>query len=277
VSITSDHRRASLPTGTRYEGMLDISTGVRNWPLWWLLALRHTASQYRRTYLGPWWMSMQTFIFILGLWLLFGILLHQPMREFLPYVAIGLVVFQFLSTSLIQGTYCYVHDSSVVQTAPVPLSSIPLKMAATRAIEFGHDLVVIAVLIVVLAVPLGWSMLLLPFAIAGMVLNGVAFGLWLGPLNARYRDIGPIVESFVRILFFFTPIFWVPADLGDDQRLILTAWNPFAYWVESVRECFIPTDRFWLVAGISLALTVVNCIIGVFIFSRMRPRIAYYV
>jgi ABC-2 type transport system permease protein len=269
--------RAVLPTGTLAGGLLDITEGVRNWPLWWLLAVRQTASQYRRTYLGPWWMSMQTFIFVLGLWFLFGTLLDQPMREFLPYVAIGLVVFQFLSTSLVMGTNAYVQGASVVQTAPVPLSSIPLKLAAGRAIEFGHDLVVIGLLVIVLAVPLGWEMLLLPVALACMVLNAIAFGLWLGPLNARYRDIGPIVESLVRILFFFTPIFWVPSDLAADQRLVLTAWNPFAYWMESVRQCFLPDQHFWFIATVSLGLTIVNCVMGVAVFSRMRPRIAYYV
>jgi ABC-2 type transport system permease protein len=269
--------RDALPTGTVPSGLVDLTAGARNWPLWWQLAVRQTSSQYRRTYLGPWWMTMQTFIFVLGLWLLFGVLLHQPMREFLPYVAIGLVVFQYLSSSLTQGTYCFVQGASLVQTTPVPLSSVALRSAATRTIEFGHDLVVIAILVVVLAVPMGWTMLFLPLALALMALNAVSFGLWLGPLNARYRDVGPIVESIVRILFFFTPIFWVPSDLATDQRLVLTAWNPFAYWMESVRECFLPTDRFWVVLGISAALTVVNCVLAIVVFSRMRPRIAYYV
>src|SRR5687768_516611 len=75
----------------------DLVEGVRRWRLWGYLAMDDIKNQYRRTVIGPWWLTLQTLIHIAGLTLLFSTLFQRSIQDFLPHVGVGLVVFSFLA------------------------------------------------------------------------------------------------------------------------------------------------------------------------------------
>ena len=100
-------------------------------------------------------------------------------------------------------------------------------------IILGHNAAIFLVVAVILRIAPGWTGLL---AVPGLVLlcmNGVWTGLLLGLVSARFRDVPPIVESVVRILFFVTPVIWMPEFLPE--RIALLTWNPFFHFLEVVR------------------------------------------
>jgi ABC-type polysaccharide/polyol phosphate export permease len=129
---------------------------------------------------------------------------------------------------------------------------------------------------VVFQVPIGWPIVLAPLGLLAIAVNGIALGLWLGPLVARFRDVGPIVVSLSSVLFFFTPIFWTPTDLSRQQLAWISGWNPFAYLLDFFRT---PLLGAWPTAVVMfgvIAITVVNLLLGVFRFGRTRSRLAYW-
>ena len=104
-------------------------------------------------------------------------------------------------------------------------------------------------------------------------------GLFLGVVSARYRDVPPIVASLVRILFFVTPIIWMP-ELMPGRALMLALvldFNPFFHFVELVRAPLLgqaPELVSWLaVAGVTLG----GWLLTFELLRRYRRRIAYWV
>ena len=81
-------------------------------------------------------------------------------------------------------------------------------------------------MLIIFQVSLTWTVVLVPVALALIAVNGIAIGLWLGPLVARYRDVGQIVTSIVRVLFFFTPIFWVTTDVTNAATRLARRLEP---------------------------------------------------
>ncbi len=67
----------------------DVAEGVRRRGSWTYLAIEQVKNQYRRTVIGPWWLTLQTAAYVVGLAMLFGAIFHQPLDEFLPYVAVA--------------------------------------------------------------------------------------------------------------------------------------------------------------------------------------------
>lgn len=268
--------RAESPVGTLRAGLGDITAGLLRWPVWLSLTWRTIRSQYRRTYLGPWWITLQTVIFVVGLSLLFGVLLGQDLAFFVPYVAIGFVVFQWMTTMILSGAASLTGNADSIHTSTMPLSVYGLRGVAAATIQFAHDCLVIAVALVVCGVSLGWSLGWLPVAVAVTLVNGVACALWLGPLVARYRDVGPIVNALVRVLFFFTPVFWVTTDLTVRQQVWLSGWNPLAYLLAFIRDPLLGLTPPASTIIVSIVLTVANIGLGVLVFSRTRTRIAYW-
>ena len=265
------------PSGSLSRGVADIVTGLRRYQVWGTLTWHGIRSSYRRTYLGPWWITLQTVVFVAGLSLLFGILLDQDIKTFVPYVAIGYIVFTWMTGMIQGGADAIVKNASSITSTPGPMSTYVLSGFASNTIQFAHDAIVIVAVLVVFQVGIGWSIVLVPLALAAICINGIAVGLWLGPVVARYRDVGQIVTSIVRVMFFFTPIFWVATDLTTGQRAAIAGWNPLAYLLEFMRA---PLLGEWPghVAVIGTAvLTVVNVAVGVWHFSRVHDRIAYWV
>jgi len=267
---------AEAPPGTIADGIKDIRAGLKRRPVWWGLTWQSIKSQYRRTYLGPWWITVQQVIFVAGLSLLFGLLLKQDLKTFVPYVTIGFIAFTWMTGMLSGGATCITNNGAAIKTAPGPLSTFALTNFASFTIQFAHDSVVIVAVLIIFQVSLTWSVALMPIALAIIAVNGVAIGLWLGPLVARYRDVGQIVNSIVRVLFFFTPIFWVTTDVTNQQLAWLAGWNPLAYFLEFLRGPLLgqmPTTA--VVIG-TLGFTVANCLIALVHFGHTRDRLAYW-
>ena len=79
------------PKGTVRGGLADLRAGLKQWPIWWTLPVERVKANYRRTYLGMLWMTLTTVVFVAGLSLLFGVLMGQDLKTFIPYVAIGFI------------------------------------------------------------------------------------------------------------------------------------------------------------------------------------------
>lgn len=257
-------------------GVRDLAAGLRRWPVWWSLSLAQTRGQYRRTYLGPWWMTVQMAVFVAGLSLLFGVLLGQDLRTFVPYVAVGYLGFTWMTSMITAGSTCFIANGSAITTSAGPLSVYALGAAASPTIQFAHDAVAVAVALILFEVPLGASLVLVVPALLILAANGVAVSLWLGPLATRFRDVPPIVSAVVRVLFFFTPVFWLPTDLTRGQLAALSGWNPLAYLLEFFRAPLLGTWPSTLAVIGTFLVTLVNITLALLVFGRSRARLAYW-
>jgi ABC-type polysaccharide/polyol phosphate export permease len=106
------------------------------------------------------------------------------------------------------------------------------------------------------------------------VANGIGFGLTLGTLSARFRDIPPLFANLIQMAFFVTPIMWRPEALG--RSTIIAEANPLYHLIEILREPLLggaPGIDNWLVV---IGFTVVNLGIAYLLYARLRWRIPYW-
>lgn len=116
----------------------DIVEGLRRWRGWSYLAVESIKNQYRRTVLGPWWLTLQTAAYIVGLAMIFGQILNEGLKEFLPYVAVGLIGFNLLSGVTRAGSTVFVGASSTMKSTRQPLSNYVLRDVTIEFIQFAH-------------------------------------------------------------------------------------------------------------------------------------------
>ena len=119
------------------------------------------------------------------------------------------------------------------------------------------------------------NILLAALGIAVLCLNAIWTTMVLGILSARFRDIPPITASLLQVVFFLTPIFWHADQLPE--RAVFVKYNPFVYYMDIVRQPLLgeaPSLTTW---GIVLSLTFIGCLLSLFMFTRFRRRISYWV
>jgi ABC-type polysaccharide/polyol phosphate export permease len=255
----------------------DMREGLRRWRSWSYLSVENVKNRYRRTVLGPWWLTLQMGIFVTGITIVFGHLLHTGLREFLPYVAVGYIVFALLVGLTSAAAGVFVVGSSTLKSTRQPLSNLVLRDVGVEFIHFGHNLVLYLVFVVAGLVPLTLKMLI-AVPVAGVIaVNGLFVGLWLGIGVARFRDVQPFINSILGVIIFFTPVFYQPNKLSSGIQIVVLSWNPFTYLIQAFRAPLIGAPLLPSYYIGTAVFTVINVVLGLAVFTRARSRLPYWV
>ena len=209
-----------------------------------------------------------------SLGVLYAGLFRLEIANYLPFVALGLIIWTLVSGVIIEGCMSFVAGEGIIKQVNLPLSIHVYRMVWRNFIIFCHNIAIFGLVATFFAIWPGWVALL---AIPGLVIisfNGVWAGLLLGLVSARFRDVPQIVISIVQLAFFLTPILWKPELLPN--RVIVVDFNPFFHLVELVRAPLLgqfPEISSWLAA---LAITVLGWIVTFGLYARYRWRIPYW-
>jgi lipopolysaccharide transport system permease protein len=265
-----DHRRPS-----RLQlAATDFAGAIALWPLWVRLGWHDILYRYRRSLLGPFWFTANTAITIVALGIVYSQILKMPIRELMPYVCVGLLVWGFISAILNGSGEVFSGAESYIKQVRLPYLLHVFRFIWSKTIVFAHDLPIFVVLIVYFGI---WPGAVALLAIPGfllLLLNGALVAVTLGMASARFRDVPRITTSLAQIVFLITPILWTPDLLGS--QIYLAYGNPFFHLIEIVRRPLLgsvpSTETIW----VALFITAFNLVVALVLFSRYRARIAYW-
>ena len=253
----------------------DAVDGLRYRDYWRTLAWNDIRSRYRRSKIGQFWITLSVALFVLGIGLVYAGIFGMPISEYLPRLTVSYIVWMFISSVLIGGCSTFIAASTTMQQRLFPVSVHAYRLIARELLIFAHNAIVIVVVWIIFAVGITPAAVL---AIPGMALNAyICFwvAILLGIVSVRYRDIPPIVQSLVTILFFITPVLWTSDRLGGSANLIVVL-NPVAYLIAIVRDPLlgvVPPLETWAVV---LVLAAAVTAIGLYGMSLTRHRLAYW-
>jgi ABC-type polysaccharide/polyol phosphate export permease len=243
---------------------------------WWMLAWADTRFRYRRTTIGPFWITLSMAATVLSVGLVFGTLFGNDLSQYLPYFAIGLIVWTFISQCILEGGLVYIQCAGYIKSTPVPLPLHVYRLLGRQLILLGHN----AVLPVGLWLIFQWHvsavalLCVLGLAICIVALLGAMLGLSI--VCTRYRDLHQIVSALMSLLFLLTPIIWMPGGVRSPGLDVVVYANPFHHLVEVVRQPLlgtVPELRIWLAAT---AIALLSLGAGVAIHARLRHRVVYW-
>jgi lipopolysaccharide transport system permease protein len=255
--------------------MRDVREGARLLPLAWTLGWLDIRLRYRGSMLGPLWLTLSTGIMVGALGYLYAGIFHTDIQSYLPFLALSLVLWGFLNSSVAESCTAFTESEGIVRAVRMPFFLFAARVLIRNVLVLAHNILVIAVVYVVFQVWPGWHATL---AIPGLLLWGIdclALVLLLGTFCARFRDILPIVASVMQIAFFITPIIWKPEQLGRGQALL--PFNPFFDLLEIARAPLLgmsPGTDIWLGAGL---YSLVLWGLAWSLFTRARGRIAFWI
>jgi lipopolysaccharide transport system permease protein len=253
----------------------DITEGLRRHRAWRYLATEQIKNQYRRTVLGPWWLTAQTAVYVMGLALVFGQLQHAPLENFLPYVATGYLGYVLLVGLTRAGANVFTGNAGSIKSTRQPLTSLVLRGVAVEFIQFGHNVLIVLLFFATGLVDVSPWLALAPAAVFLVLLNGLALGLWVGPLVARFRDVSPAIDSVLQVLVFFTPVFYRPSDLKSAEAVVRL--NPYTYFIDLLRDTLLGNRPSLVTLAGASGFTVLNLVLALFVFTRSRSRLPYWV
>jgi ABC-type polysaccharide/polyol phosphate export permease len=252
----------------------EIFDGFRAWRVWTILGWDDIRQRYRRSVLGPFWITLSMGIFILLLGVIYGRLFHIDLPTYLPYLAVGFIVWGLVSAVANDSCVAFHESSRIIKQIKLPFTTYVFRVVYRNFIVFLHTIVIFIPIAIFFRMTPGWTMLLALPGLFLVVVNVTWVAAVLATLSTRYRDVQPIVGTVVQLLMFATPIMWTAPSLGNAR--IVAEINPIYHLVEIVRAPMLgsaPELRSWLVTG---GLAVAGCLLAAGLFISKSRRIVFW-
>jgi ABC-type polysaccharide/polyol phosphate export permease len=250
--------------------------GAQQWRLWYLIGSGEMRRRYVRSRLGQLWIILSSTIAVSTIGLVWSYLWAQPVRETLPYIAVGLVVWQFISALLIESTTLLPANIRYFHNQYMPTSTIVFALAFRHSATFLMNLIFPLLLSLGLGLRPSSSAF---FAIPGMLLT-LIWCLWtswmLSILCTRYRDIIQVVNNLIQVAIFLTPVLWMP-ELLSTRAQDLLPWNPFAVFVAIVRDPLLGRHVSWAYWLSAVIFSLGGFCASLPLLGRSRRHIVYWI
>ena len=257
-------------------GLKDILQSIKNISLPVYLAKTDIRQRYRRSTLGPWWITISTGVMIGCIGTIFGGIFKSPMDEFLPFLAIGLILWTFMSSVVSESTNVLVNAEAIIKQLPLPLFSHILRMVSRNIIILFHNILIYPIVCLFVHKAINWNILFFIPGFIILVLNLLWISLIFSIICTRFRDLGQIVASLLQIAFYLTPIIWMPKLLPARTSLMILDPNPVYHLIAIVREPilgFAPSPLNWTV---SIIILIFGVAASITVFNHYRARISYW-
>jgi ABC-type polysaccharide/polyol phosphate export permease len=105
--------------------------------------------------------------------------------------------------------------------------------------------------------------------------NAMLWGSLLAIIGTRYRDFAQIIVSLVQVIFFLTPVMWMPTLLPERLQWI-AAYNPFNQFLNLIRDplldVMIQTNT---VVIVSLA-TILGFVLYAYFLGKYKNKIVFW-
>jgi ABC-2 type transport system permease protein len=276
MTITDDAAQSK----TFRRAVADLIDGLRRHQLWLHLGWQDIKQRYRRSLLGPIWITIATGTTAVAMGGLYSKLFHLQLSEHLPYVTLGLIIWGFISASILEGAEVFVANEGLIKQLPTALSVHVYRLVWRQTLLFAHNIVIYVIIAMIYPKPWSWADLSVIPALALIMLNCIWTSLVFGIVGTRFRDIGPLLNSVVQLLFFMTPIIWNDQTLarqGAGRWGTIIELNPLLHYLDIVRAPLLGAQqelRHWIVV---IVLTVIGWILAALAMRQYRSRVPYWV
>jgi ABC-2 type transport system permease protein len=197
---------------------------------------------------------------------------------------LGVVVFMFFAESTSGALGSLVERQALIRKVEFPRLAIPLSAVLTALMNFALNLIAVVVFLLVAGGRVRASWLELPFLVLALALFTTGLGMLFSALFVRYRDVKPIWEVVLQVLFYASPIFYT-IDVVIEQSepaAKLMMLNPFGAIIQQARHALIAPSHpsagdvlgSDLLLAIPVAITLAVVALGFWVFSRRTPGIA---
>lgn len=256
----------------------DIYESFLNITLVATLAWQDIKQRYRRSFIGPFWLTLSTGFIIGGMGLVFGQIFKTPMQEYLPFLAAGMILWSFVTTTISEGCMSFINADAIIKQLPIPLYSHILRVVARNLFILGHNLVLIPLVMLLVGanITIGLNLLFFVLGLTLLIINLLWMTLLIATLSTRFRDLSQIINSAMQMVFYVTPIMWQPNLMTHKTGISLLNFNPFYHLFEIVRAPILNQSASILNWQISILLAITGWIFAFLVYGRYKHRIAYW-
>ena len=212
----------------------EVNAIAKHWPIWLMLGSQDIKLRYRRSMIGPFWITISMVVTIYSLGFLYGHLFKVNLENYFPYLASGIIGWSFISVLLLESSNAFIEAENYIKNQDSYMSIFMMRLVLRNTIILMHNMLAFIPIIFIFHTGVSVKMLFLIPGVFLIGINAVCWGTLVGMIGTRYRDFTQIVSSFIQVVFFLTPVMWMPYLLPEKSQWIV-AYNPFNQFLNLIR------------------------------------------
>jgi lipopolysaccharide transport system permease protein len=254
----------------------DNMRALQNWRVWWHLGMADVRNKFAKSAVGPTWILLNLALWVGGIGVIYGTLFNQKLDTFLPFLAIGFVVWGYLTQTITDGGNAFVFAEGYIKQFTYPKQIYVLRILVNASVPFAIGVVIFFGVMLFMGRSFGAGML---WALPGVALLLVANYLHatiMAYASARFRDLPHGMTALLQVLFFVTPVFFTVGVLKERGLDFVYKYNPLYYLIEIIRHPLTQLEAAPIeVYGATLIYIAVLMLVAVLVAGRLDKRIVY--
>jgi lipopolysaccharide transport system permease protein len=256
----------------------DVVRSVGLFRIWTRLGVQDVRLRFRRSAIGASWVFVNLAVLVLAIGFIYANLLGQNPHDFIPYLTIGLILWNYLTNSIVEGGTAFVNSEGYIKQISLPIYVYVLRAFVSIGLTTLIALCAFVIVAIVYRLPISAGTL---FAVPGLLVV-MATSLLLitifAHLNARFRDVAQMASVGMQVLFYVTPVIF-PADLLLSRRRDLSLvieLNPMYHLIEVVRRPLVSgTPADWHSYAAAALVLAVLCTGAAAVIAVYQRRIVF--
>lgn len=243
------------------------------------LAKKDIQSKYLGSYLGILWAFVNPLVTIAVYWFIFQVGFKSVPVDKFPFILwfmAGIVPWFFFSDAISTATYSVIDNSYLVKKVIFPINLLVLVKIISALFVHIFFILVLFIMFFVYGYHLNWYNVQFIYYTFCTIMLLAGFSWITSALVVFLKDVGQIVNMFLQLFFWITPIFWTLKMLPTKYDAIFKL-NPLFYIVEGYRDAFVYHKWFWEHTTLTpyfWIVTISSFVIGITLFNRLRPHFA---
>ncbi len=243
-------------------------------PLWLSMGWQQTLSRFRRTILGPFWLSANLVVIGFSMAYVFGGLAAGGTNALLPKLLAGLLSWALIGGPIGEAAGVFISAGPMMTSQRMPLSFHVYLLLFRNLINFVAQLLALWLVFVLLRFgsPPAWPILI---GVPLVLINSFLISLIMALPSTRFRDVNQLTGFVIQILFFVTPVFWDPSQMKPQYRFILD-YNPFAHYLALLREPLLGRAPALIHYEWTICSILVLSVVAVALLALYRKRVIFW-
>ena len=232
--------------------------------------------KYKGSFLGILWSFVNPLLMTLVYAIVFPYLLRGSGYEhYTTFLIIGILPWNWFTTCISQGTFTVLGNGGIIKKVYFPREILPISVVTSGIVNYLISCLVMFIFLICSGIGFSKYIVFFPIIMIAQYLLTLGIIFITSAINVYVRDLEYIINFFIQMLFYGTPILY-SADMFMGTKIeFLVKMNPMATIINSYKDIFywqnMPHINSLLIV---LVASAVFCYVGLLIFRKLSKGFA---
>lgn len=235
---------------------------------------KDVGGKYKNSVLGVLWSFLYPLLQIAVYAIVFPLIMRSNMENYTVFVCCGLIPWNFFSTAISRSSFTMIENGNILKKVYFPREILPISVVTSEAVNFVISTIIILAFVLGTGMGLTWYVIFYPVILLIQYILLIGISLFVSSITVYFRDLQHFIGIALQLLFYATPIVYATNIIPESYQWILKL-NPMTFIIDGYRSIFYYQQQpDFISLGITLLISLILCVVGYLLFSKLQKRFA---